>query len=70
MLHVSNTNPKRNIGIDLLRVVAAFYAIILHILGIGGLQAAASGVRQTLLCNALSMWSTVQSIFSVSLQAL
>lgn len=56
MIRISNTTPRRNIGIDLLRVIAAFYAIILHILGIGGLQAAASGTGQTLLCNALSMW--------------
>lgn len=56
MLHISSTTTRRNIGIDLLRVVAAFYAIILHILGVGGLQVAASGAGQTLLCNALSMW--------------
>jgi len=56
MHHISSTPPRRNIGIDLLRVVAAFYAIVLHILGVGGLQGAASGAGQALVCNALSMW--------------
>lgn len=33
---------ERNAGVDLLRVVAAYYVIILHILGIGGLMGACS----------------------------
>lgn len=48
----------RNVGIDLLRVVAAFYVIILHILGIGGLAASTEkGSLQYFLCSAMLIWA-------------
>lgn len=54
------TSPvrQRNAGIDLLRVVAAFYIIVLHILRKGGLSAAAAeGSYQSLACTAMVCWT-------------
>lgn len=49
---------ERNAGVDLLRVIAAYYVIVLHILGIGGLLGACSlGSYQYMLCKALLNWS-------------
>lgn len=49
---------ERNVGVDLLRVVAAYYVIVLHILGIGGLMNACSyGSYQYQLCKMLLNWS-------------
>lgn len=49
---------QRNAGIDLLRVVAVYYVIVLHILGQGGLeQAAGDGTYQHYACTVLSSWS-------------
>lgn len=46
--------PQRNYGIDLLRLVAAFYVIILHTLNYGGVyHAAAPNSYQELLCRFL-----------------
>lgn len=47
---------QRNAGIDLLRVVAVFYVIVLHIIRQGGLlKAVAEGGYQYLVCVALSI---------------
>ena len=57
MLHVSSTPPRRNIGIDLLRVVAAFYVLVLHILLQGGILGACRlGSYQQLISKALFLW--------------
>ena len=49
---------ERNTGVDLLRVVAAYYVIVLHILGIGGLlNACGLGSYQYQLCKAMLNWS-------------
>lgn len=55
----SNTNvAQRNYGIDLLRLVAAFYVIILHIMNYGGLYSAtAPNSYQQLLCKVLLILS-------------
>lgn len=49
---------QRNAGIDLLRVVAVFYVIVLHMILWGGLSDAASeGTYQRYICTALFSWS-------------
>ena len=48
----------RNYGIDLLRILAAFYVVILHTLGHGGaMQASARGSRQYMVIGFLEIWA-------------
>lgn len=56
----TGTNPvtQRNTGIDLLRIIAAYYVIILHILLCGGLaHAVREGTFQHFLCTGLQSWT-------------
>ena len=49
---------QRNAGIDLLRVVAVYYVIVLHIIGQGGLiNAVGEGTFQYFACIGLLCWS-------------
>ncbi len=49
---------SRNYGIDLLRILAAFYVVILHSLGHGGaMQAAARGSHQYMVIGFLEIWA-------------
>ena len=48
----------RNYGIDLLRILAAFYVVILHSLGHGGaMKAAARGSHQYMVIGFLEIWA-------------
>ena len=48
----------RNYGIDLLRILAAFYVVILHSLGHGGaMQASARGSHQYMVIGFLEIWA-------------
>jgi len=50
----ASSSHERNYGIDLLRLVAAFYVVLLHTMSLGGLQdAAAPGSYQEQVCNIL-----------------
>lgn len=54
----NTSSVQRNYGIDLLRLVAAFYVIILHTLNQGGLyQATAVSLYQNLICRILLITS-------------
>ena len=49
---------QRNAGIDLLRVIAVYYVIVLHIIGQGGLiNAVDEGTFQYFACIGLLCWS-------------
>lgn len=51
-------SERRNAGIDLLRIIAAFYMIVLHILGFGGLlESCTLGTYQYVVCKMMLAWS-------------
>ena len=47
---------KRNYGIDLLRMVAMVFVILLHLTGVGGICANATLFSPQFSCPSLSAW--------------
>lgn len=43
--HTDRHTDKRNYGIDLLRLIAMFMVVILHVLGQGGVISATTGLK-------------------------
>ena len=57
-LNAMNERKTHNYGIDLLRLLAFAYVVVLHTLGHGGIiQASTYGSNQYMLCAGLEIWS-------------